>query len=100
MDLYDDARSMAGDLTELRKQLHQEPEVGLDLPRTLEKALEEVEGLGLEVPTGTGTPSVTAVLRGGARDEADPKTVLLRGDMDALPVGEETGLDFASTNSA
>ena len=43
---------------------------------------------------------MTAVLRGGARDEADPKTVLLRADMDALPVAEETGLDFASTNGA
>ena len=57
--------------------------------------LREVEGLGLEISTGTGTTSVTAVLRGGARDEADPKTVLLRADMDALPVDEATGPDFA-----
>jgi amidohydrolase len=100
MDLHDDARSMAGDLTELRKRLHHEPEVGLDLPHTQEKVLEEIEGLGLEVSTGTGTTSVTAVLRGGARDEADPKTVLLRADMDALPVAEATGLEFASTNGS
>ena len=40
------------------------------------------------------------MLRGGARDEVDPRTVLLRADMDALPVAEDTGLDFASTNGA
>jgi hippurate hydrolase len=100
MDLHDDARSMSDDLAELRKALHRAPEVGLELPRTQEKVLEELDGLGLEVTTGSATTSVTAVLRGGARDDADPRTVLLRADMDALPVVEETGLDFASTNGA
>lgn len=100
MDLYDDARSIAGDLTELRKELHLDPEIGLDLPRTQDKVLRELDGLGLEISTGTATTSVTAVLRGGARDAADPRTVLLRADMDALPVEEDTGLDFASTNGA
>lgn len=100
MDLHDDARSMAGELSELRKELHRDPEIGLDLPRTQEKVLRELDGLGLEVSTGSATTSVTAVLRGGARDESDPRTVLLRADMDALPVAEETGLDFASTNGA
>ncbi len=100
MDLYDDARAIGDDLTNLRRELHREPEIGLDLPRTQERVLGELEGLGLEISTGTGTTSVTAVLRGGARDDAAPRTVLLRADMDALPVAEETGLDFASTNGA
>jgi hippurate hydrolase len=100
MDLLDDARSMADDLVRLRQELHREPEVGLVLPRTQEKVLRELDGLGLEVATGTDTTSVTAVLRGGARDADDPRTVLLRGDMDALPVAEDTGLEFASTNGA
>src|ERR1700759_1097898 len=100
MALRDDALAMKDDLDRLREKIHQDPEVGLDLPRTQEKVLRELDGLGLEISTGTGTPSVTAVLRGGARDEADPKTVLLRADMDALPVAEETGLAFASTNGA
>jgi amidohydrolase len=100
MDLHDDARGMAGDLGELRKELHRDPEIGLELPRTQEKVLRELDGLGLELSTGSATTSVTAVLRGGARDDADPRTVLLRADMDALPVAEETGLDFASTNGA
>ncbi len=100
MDLHDDARGMSEDLARLRRELHQQPEIGLDLPRTQERVLSELEGLGLEISTGTGTTSVTAVLRGGARNEDDPKTVLLRADMDALPLDEETGLDFAATNGA
>lgn len=100
MDLHDDARSMADDLDRLRRELHQEPEIGLMLPRTQERVLRELDDLGLEVSTGTDTTSVTAVLRGGARDAADPKTVLLRADMDALPIGEESGLEFAATNGA
>ena len=100
MDLLDDARTLSDDLVRLRRRLHARPEVGLVLPRTQEAVLEELDGLGLEVSTGTGTTSVTAVLRGGARDADDPRTVLLRADMDALPVHEETGLDFAATDGA
>lgn len=100
MDLHDDARSLGADLARLREQLHREPEIGLDLPRTQERVLRELDDLGLEVSTGTATTSVTAVLRGERRDESDPRTVLLRADMDALPVSEESGLDFAATNGA
>ncbi|SFN87513.1 hippurate hydrolase [Geodermatophilus obscurus] len=90
--LREDARAMQGELVELRHRLHRQPEVGLQLPRTQETVLAALEGLGLEVSTGTSTTSVTAVLRGGRRGPA----VLLRGDMDALPVQEETGLAFSS----
>jgi hippurate hydrolase len=100
MDLIDDARSLQEDLVRLRRELHREPEIGLDLPRTQERVLDELAGLPLEIGTGTRTTSVTAVLRGGLRTEADPSTVLLRADMDALPVVEQTGLEFASTNGA
>lgn len=100
MDLLDDATALADDLSRLRRELHHDPEVGLALPRTQERVLAELSGLDLEISTGTRTTSVTAVLRGGRRDAARPKTVLLRGDMDALPLAERTGLDFASTNGA
>lgn len=102
MDLHEDARSQQDDLVRLRQDLHREPEIGLDLPRTQERVLRELDGLGLEISTGNGTTSVTAVLRGegSARDSAEPRTVLLRADMDALPVQEATGLDFAATNGA
>jgi amidohydrolase len=100
MDLLDDARGMRDDLTHIRSELHQHPEIGLEIPWTQEYVVGQLDGLGYEVSTGTATTSVTAVLRGGARDEADPKTVLLRADMDALPVEEETGLACAATNGA
>ncbi|ALJ18404.1 M20 metallopeptidase family protein [Microbacterium sp. No. 7] len=98
MSLASAAESMQNDLADLRKRLHQVPEVGLDLPQTQALVLEALEGLPLEITTGKSLTSVVAVLRGGARDDASPRTVLLRGDMDGLPIVEETGLDWASTN--
>ncbi|MFF4606239.1 M20 family metallopeptidase [Streptomyces sp. NPDC001339] len=92
MNLRDDARALSDDLVRLRRSLHRIPETGLDLPRTQEAVLAELDGLPLEVSTGDSLSSVTAVLRGGRTGPA----VLLRGDMDALPVAERTGLDFAA----
>ncbi|WP_020500554.1 M20 metallopeptidase family protein [Sciscionella marina] len=102
MDLLDDAEEMRPDLVRLREELHRIPEVGLELPRTQEHVLEELGGLPLEVTTGTETTSVTAVLRGTVEpaDGREPSTVLLRGDMDALPIPESSGEDFAATNGA
>jgi hippurate hydrolase len=90
--LRDDAAALQPDLADLRHRLHRVPEVGLDLPRTQEIVLAELDGLGLEVSQGRQLSSVTAVLRGGRPGPA----VLLRGDMDGLPVQEETGLPWAS----
>ncbi|TKJ20688.1 M20 family metallopeptidase [Blastococcus sp. CCUG 61487] len=77
---------------DLRRRLHRHPEIGLHLPRTQAAVLEAFAELPLEVTTGKRTSSVVGVLR-GARPGP---TYLLRGDMDALPVQEETGLPFAS----
>lgn len=89
----------ADELIALRRRLHADPEVGLDLPRTqavLLEALEPLRALGLEVTTGRALTSVTAVIRGALPGPV----VLLRADMDALPVTEATGLPFASINGA
>ncbi|MGO8883489.1 MAG: M20 metallopeptidase family protein [Streptosporangiaceae bacterium] len=88
----DDAVTISGELAELRRAIHREPEIGLDLPRTQEKVLRALDGLPVEVHCGRALSSVTAVLRGSTPG----KTVLLRGDMDALPVTERTGVDYAS----
>ncbi|MFC4998144.1 M20 family metallopeptidase [Dactylosporangium cerinum] len=80
------------DLIELRRDLHRHPEIGLDLPHTQRRVLAALEGLPLEVSTGTALSSVTAVLRGGRPGPV----VLLRGDMDALPVAELADVPFAS----
>src|SRR6266571_967642 len=79
--VQDDAAAMAAELTGLRREIHREPEIGLDLPRTQQKVLAALDGLPLELTLGTALSSVTAVLRGGRAGPA----VLLRGDMDALP---------------
>ncbi len=91
-EVHQDAMTMAGELAELRRAIHREPEIGLDLPRTQEKVLVALGGLPLEISCGRELSSVTAVLRGGKPGA----TVLLRGDMDALPVTERTGLPYSS----
>jgi hippurate hydrolase len=92
MSLADEARALAQELSGLRHALHREPEIGLDLPRTQAKVLAALDGLPVEITLGHALSSVTAVLR-GARPGP---TVLLRGDMDALPVTERTWLPYAS----
>ena len=86
------------DLTELRRRFHQIPEVGLELPQTQALVLEALEGLPLEITLGESVTSVTAVLRGTKETSGERKVVLLRADMDALPIREATGLEFASAN--
>lgn len=87
-------------LRELRRELHQRPEIGLSLPTTQQTILDFLAPLdGLEITTGQGLSSVTAVLRGGREPASGEKpTILLRGDMDGLPVQEATGLPYASRN--
>src|SRR6478735_5953314 len=93
--ILDRAHEIAPDLIDLRRELHRVPELDRDLPKTQALVLRALEGLDLEITTGTALSSVTAVIRGGAHDGTGP-VVLLRGDMDALPVTEETGLEFSS----
>lgn len=97
MPLIDRAKAMQGDLVELRRSIHRQPEIGLMLPVTQQHVLDEVQDLPLEVSTGSRLSSVVAVLRG---DRSSGRSVLLRADMDALPVKEETGLEFAAPSSA
>ncbi|MVU77235.1 amidohydrolase [Nocardia sp. ET3-3] len=92
MSILNDANALSDELVTLRRSLHQEPELGLDLPRTQEKVLAALDGLPLEITLGKNLSSVTAVLRGGRPGGA----VLLRGDMDGLPVQEASGVEYSS----
>jgi amidohydrolase len=92
------ARSISDDLIALRRELHQRPELGLHLPETQRRVLEALDGLDLEIRTGTALSSVVAVLRGGATAPGEGPVVLLRGDMDALPVTEEVDVPYVSRN--
>ena len=88
----DQVGAIRDDIIALRRELHRDPEIGLQLPRTQRRILDALAGLPLEITTGRDLSSVVAVLRGGRPG----RTVLLRGDMDALPVQEETDLEYAS----
>ena len=89
-------RAEASDLlaptVELRRTLHEWPELGNDLPVTQEHVLGALEGLPLDVTTHESTSGIAAMLTGAQQGP----TILLRGDMDALPLHEDTGLDFSS----
>ena len=77
----------------LRRDIHADPEIGLDCARTTAKIKAALAGLPLEFREGPSTSGLVAILRGGGDNG---RAVLLRGDMDALPMQEETGLPFAS----
>ena len=91
--ILEQARAMLPELISLRRKLHQIPEFGLELPNTLKTILDEVSGLG-EITLGKSITSAVLHIKG---DLPGP-TVLLRADMDALAVVEDTGLEYASTN--
>ena len=91
-DILADARGILDETIALRRRIHRHPEIGLVLPRTQAAVLEALDGLGLDVRTGQRTTSVVARLT-GARPGP---TILLRADMDGLPMREDTGLSFAS----
>lgn len=90
--LLAEARALQAKTIELRREIHRNPEVGLHLPKTQASIRAALDGLPLEITEGKSTTSLTAVLRGRKPGPA----VLLRGDMDALPLQEDTGLDFSS----
>jgi hippurate hydrolase len=92
--LLADARAIADRITTLRRAIHAEPELGLLTPMTTDKVRAALAHLPLEWREGGSTTGLVAVLKGGA---GEGRRVLLRGDMDALPMPEETGLPFAST---
>jgi amidohydrolase len=90
--LHAHARSVQPRTVTLRRALHRRPELGLDLPRTRDAVVAALADLPVQVHLGRSVSSVVAVLDG---DRPGP-TILLRGDMDALPLPEDTGLPFAS----
>lgn len=85
---------LAGELVALRREFHAHPEPGFGERRTAGRIAAFLRDLGLEVREGVAETGVTALIRG----TGGGKTLLLRADMDALPLEEQTGLPFASRN--
>ena len=92
-ELLTQATAMGPELIALRRALHQEPEFALQLPKTQQKILDAIQGLG-EITLGKNLTSIVLVIEGS---KPGP-TVLLRADRDALSIQEETGLGLASTS--
>lgn len=90
--LRDRATELQPETVRLRRALHERPEIGNQLPITRDAVLESLDGLPLDITLHETTSGISALLTGGRPGP----TVLLRGDMDALPLQEDTGLDFGS----
>ncbi len=86
------AEALMPEIVAIRRRIHRQPERGLTLPATQALVVDELTKLGLTPQLGRDTTSVTALIHGAGPGP----TVLLRGDMDALPLTEDTGLDFSS----
>jgi hippurate hydrolase len=87
--------AIAAGLEDFYRDIHQHPELSMQERRTAGKAAERLEAAGYDVTTGVGGTGVV-----GRLDSGDGPTVMLRADMDALPVKEATGLPYASTATA
>ena len=90
--MLSEARSLLPTAVRLRREIHMHPELGNDLPRTKASVLAAIADLDLTIHHSTTTSGLVATLQGAS----DGPTILLRGDMDALPMPENTGLEYAS----
>ena len=94
--LLKQARLIENEIIDIRRRIHQNPELGFEEAETARYISTYLQGLGLAVQEDIGKTGVVALLRGGLA-VADSKTVAVRADMDALPVTEETAVEYAST---
>ncbi len=93
IDFKQEALAMKDEIIQNRRTIHQNPELGLDLPKTVAFVKEQLRSYGIE-PQDCGKGGITATIGQGG------KVILLRGDMDALPMFEETDLPFSSSIEA
>lgn len=91
----DDTQDLAAELSALRQHIHAHPELGYEEFATGDLVAELLTGWGFTVTRGIGKTGMVATLRNGN----GPRAIALRADMDALPIIEETALDYASTTS-
>lgn len=94
MDVIKKTEEVETYIIKCRRDLHQAPEVGLNLPNTAAYVSNELKNMGIEFRENVGVSGIVGLIRGNE----EGKTIALRADMDALPIKEETGLEFASDN--
>jgi amidohydrolase len=95
MELLNAARGMAGEIVADRRDIHAHPELGYKENRTSELVADRLSKLGIDVRTGVGGTGVIGVMEGGKAG----KTVLLRADMDGLPIQEVSERPYTSQNA-
>ncbi|NLY20668.1 MAG: amidohydrolase [Tissierellia bacterium] len=93
MSFKEDIKLVLDDVIEFRRDLHINPERSYHEVRTSKRVAEELEKLGIEYETDIGGYGVVGLIKG----DSEGKTILLRADMDALPIHEENDLPFCST---
>lgn len=93
-NVIDQVKNIEQEIINWRRELHQIPEVGLNLPKTTKFIRNELDKMGIEYHTLVNGNAIVGLIKG----EEEGKTIGLRADTDALPVKEETGLEFASIN--
>lgn len=95
MGVLEDVKALHSDMIQWRRDLHQIPELNLELPKTVAYLKRELESMGITYNTLVSGNAIVAVISG---EKGKGKTIGLRADMDALPIPEETNLDFAAKN--
>lgn len=93
--IYEQAQLLQEELVTIRRELHRNPEVGRQLPQTKDFIMRKLKEYGYN-PCEVANSSIVASIKGSKKG----KTILLRADMDALQLKEETSLEFQSTNGA
>jgi hippurate hydrolase len=95
-NFLDEAKELLPAAVAIRRRIHAHPELGLDLPMTTQAVLDGLNGLDVEIARSKSTSGLIVSLTGTKAGSQSGRTILLRGDMDALPMPEDTGLEFAS----
>ncbi len=93
-DLRQKAGELSGELIEIRRQIHQRPELGFKEEKTSQLICQKLKDLGIRFRAGLGKTGVAGIIEG----TGEGKTVGLRADMDAIPVQEETNIPYVSQN--
>ena len=94
IDILQEVKKIEPDIISWRRDLHQIPELALELPNTVKYIKEKLDEMGIEYKTLVNGNAIVGIIEGGQ----EGKTIALRADMDALPIKEETNLPFASSN--
>ena len=95
MDIIQEVKAIEQEIINWRRDLHQIPEIGLELPKTAKYVSEKLEAMGIQYHTLVDGNAIVGLIKG----TEEGNTIGLRADMDGLPIKEETGLTFASTNN-